>query len=100
MTGRAAKNVPKTGRAAKGMPNTGRAAKNVPKTGRAAKGVNHWRRGADRSAARKGFKTTEEKDADHKKSVGAAVGSAEYQAASAWFVCQTCYGVMCPGCQS
>ena len=34
------------------------------------------------------------------ESVGAVVGSAEYQAASAWFVFQACCGVMCPGCQS
>jgi hypothetical protein len=64
-TGRAAKGMPNTGRAAKGMPNTGRAAKGVlraPATGRAAKGV-----AKPRGAARKGFKTAEEKEAEHKR---------------------------------
>jgi len=63
--GRKGKGVPNTGRAAKGMPNTGRAAKGVlraPATGRAAKGV-----AKPRGAARKGFKTAEEKEAEHKR---------------------------------
>jgi hypothetical protein len=62
--GRKGKGVAMVGRAAKGVAKKGLHAKGVlraPQTGRGAKGV-----AKPRGAARKGFKTAEEKDADHK----------------------------------